>query len=41
MSEIAVDGRPHMLSLLAEFDDLNRCNNILNDGVAEECKYLT
>lgn len=26
------------LSLVAQFDDINRLNNVLNDGAAEECK---
>lgn len=26
------------LSLVAQFDDLNRLNGVLNDGAAEECK---
>lgn len=28
------------LSLVAQFDDLNRLNEVLNDGAAEECKLL-
>lgn len=27
------------LSLVAQFDDINRLNNVLNDGSSEECKY--
>lgn len=26
------------LSLVAQFDDINRLNNVLNDGAAEECE---
>lgn len=29
-----------VLSLLAEFDDINRCDNILNDGLAEQCMLI-
>lgn len=39
MSSENSDSGPGMtLSLVAQFDDLNRLNSILNDGAAEECK---
>lgn len=28
------------LSLVAQFDDINRLNGVLNDGAAEECEYF-
>lgn len=28
------------LSLLAEYDDINRCNSVLNDTAAEECNVF-
>jgi hypothetical protein len=28
------------LSLVAQFDDINRLNGVLNDGAAEECKFI-
>lgn len=27
------------LSLVAQFDDINRLNSVLNDGASEECKF--
>ncbi|KAG6449021.1 hypothetical protein O3G_MSEX005828 [Manduca sexta] len=38
MSSANSDSGPSItLSLVAQFDDLNRLNNVLNDGAAEEC----
>lgn len=28
------------LSAVAQFDDTNRLNGVLNDGVGEECKHF-
>lgn len=28
------------LSFVAQFDDLNRLNGVLNDAYAEECEYF-
>lgn len=40
MSTENSDSGPGMsLSLVAQFDDINRLNGILNDGAAEECKF--
>lgn len=38
-SENSDSGSSLTLSLVAQFDDLNRLNGVLNDGAAEECKY--
>lgn len=27
------------LSMVAQFDDINRLNNVLNDEYSEQCKY--
>ncbi|XP_072948982.1 rac GTPase-activating protein 1-like isoform X2 [Epargyreus clarus] len=36
-SENSDSGPSIALSLVAQFDDINRLNNVLNDGAAEEC----
>lgn len=38
MSSDNSDSGSIALSLVAQFDDINRLNNVLNDGAAEECK---
>lgn len=39
-SENSDPGTGIALSLVAQFDDINRLNGILNDGAAEECEYF-
>lgn len=38
-SENSDSGGSIMMSLVAQFDDVNRLNAILNDGYSEECEY--
>lgn len=38
-SENSDSGPGITLSLVAQFDDINRLNGILNDGAAEDCKF--
>lgn len=39
MSSVNSDCGPSLvLSLVAQCDDLNRLNNVLNDGAAEDCE---
>lgn len=38
-SENSDSGPGLTLSLVAQFDDLNRLNGVLNDGAAEECEF--
>lgn len=40
-SESSDPGASIALSLVAQFDDINRLNNVLNDGAAEESKFLS
>lgn len=37
-TESSDTGASIALSLVAQFDDINRLNGVLNDGSAEECK---
>lgn len=39
-SETSDFGNGVALSLVAQFDDLNRLNRVLNDGAAEESEYF-
>lgn len=39
-TESSDTGASIALSLVAQFDDINRLNNVLNDGASEECKYI-
>lgn len=39
-SENSDTGTGIALSLVAQFDDINRLNGVLNDGAAEECEYF-
>lgn len=39
-TENSDSGTTIALSLVAQFDDINRLNNVLNDGAAEDCEFL-
>lgn len=42
MSTESIDsGEGLVLSNVAQFDDINRLNNVLNDGAAEESKFIS